>query len=106
MSIRRKWRVVDVGWALCVLFQLPWCALDGQALAGLSLSLSQTGTWLLSGPGQTRGTSPNHTSLLSQIRTSPQHTGPQTGLMNSLNDRARAGTMKKLSEVADKLTGG
>lgn len=49
----------------------------------LTVSLSQMGI-CPSGTGQTRGVSPNHTSLFSQMRNSPQHTGPQTALLISL----------------------
>lgn len=76
--------------------------LQMDSLGSLNRQPISNGHMPLSGAGQTRGTSPNHTSLFSQIRKSPQHTGPQTGFMNSLNDGVHASTGKKRSEGAAK----
>lgn len=90
---------------ILLLFQLPWWALDGQALAGSNrqpVSHGHMPVWNWADEGNK---SKPHEPF-SQIRHSPQRTGPQTALMNSLNECAHAGTLKKLSERADKLTGG
>lgn len=86
-------------------FQLPWRALDAQALAGWNRQPASNGhmpAW--NGAGE--GNQPKPRQPLQPDEASPQRTGPQAALMNSLNDGTRAGTRKKLSEGADKLTGG
>lgn len=77
---------------------------DGQALVSLNLQPVSNGHMPLHRMGQTRETS--LPSAPSQMRDPPQHTGPHTGLSNSVNDGAHAGTTAKLSEEAAEFSAG
>lgn len=81
----------------------PGCT--GQALAGWNRQPASNGHMPASnGAGEGNQSKPRQP--LQPDEASPQRTGPQAALMNSLNDGTRTGTRKKLSEGADKLTGG
>lgn len=87
-----------------LLLQGPCCALRGWAWITWTVSLSQIGAHAPGWNWADRGTSPNLSSLLSQISSLPL-ASPQTGLRNSVNAQASTGKVK-LSEGTAKLTGG